>query len=152
MRQPDISIALTLGNNFSCRSLGGLPVPQLHAMLDHLFLTRQAVAAILLVRFFEALESRVRHPPLQMLRSFRIRILRLFIGRTSAVRSQSDGVMAHANMTAMGAYRILILPVTRESAVQKPSRVLWIGVKIFEDCRSLGRNGLVHQIAADAVE
>jgi hypothetical protein len=44
VRQRDISIALSLGNNFSCRSLGGLPVPQLHAIFDHLFLTWQAMA------------------------------------------------------------------------------------------------------------
>lgn len=49
--------------------------------------------------------------------------------------------MAHANMTTIHTHP----RVTRESAVKKLSRVLAICGKIFEDCRSFGRNGLVHQ-------
>jgi hypothetical protein len=65
---------------------------------------------------------------------------------------ESDGVMAHANMTTIEAYRILIRRLTRESAVKKRSRVLGYAGRFLKIVGASGGMDLSTKPAADAVE
>ena len=84
MRESNIFVALRIGNHFLCPQFGILPFAQLGSILDHLFLARVTMAAILLVGFFEFIHCGSRHALVQ-------KLLRVLVGLLRALNMSRMG-------------------------------------------------------------
>jgi hypothetical protein len=80
-----IPVAVRLGKEFRGSGRGGLPVLNLDRILDDLLLAVQAVAAVLLLGFLEAVERPFGAVFVQVLKNLFVGLLRFFVGRTFEV-------------------------------------------------------------------
>src|SRR5580704_371381 len=85
---------LRLRHNLRSRSFGGLPVPELNSVLDHLPLACQAVSTILLVGLLEAFDRRAVHMAVQIIHRFLVCLLRLLT--CGAIRFVLAGQQRHS--------------------------------------------------------
>src|SRR6266852_2860900 len=91
VRNGRISCALSFGHHLLCGKYGGLPIPELSSVFDHLPPAVKAMPAVLFVCFLEVVESEFRLVFVQGLLGFLIGLAGLFIGGAVRLLLGQDG-------------------------------------------------------------